>query len=354
MAVIVLAVPTQADPAGCQSTIARQFAKLKKIHLRAHIKCLRLENLARLPGPCPDAAALVKIQKVADRVAASVEKACTAADLGALGYTNCAFESATMGIEGTCAGLPVTTPAELAACIRCWKGAQLSEFIAILFASHAEEVCGGVLDPNSEVCSPLDCTSPLPDQRNLGDSGENDCQVGIAKAGFKYMVKREKILEKCALTGATQAACLATLQVQADLQKAEQVKDSLIMRKCGNRDPAPSTPFCCRTGSGNQCTVVADRDACVAMSGEVQEDKTCDAGSCSPTAGGGKKVTWWGTCPETCAPLATLQDLIDCVDDSGNEIIDHLLCFQFRGNAGADWPCPAGSPSGAFLERLDP
>ena len=48
-------------------------------------------------------------------------------------------------------------------------------------------------------------------------------------------------------------------------------------------------------------------------------------------------------------------EVITCVDTSANEVIDELLCLEFRGNGGADWPCPvdAGSASGAFVDGLD-
>jgi hypothetical protein len=349
---LVAASSAQADPAGCQTAIAKQFFRLKRVSLRAHIKCLRLENLLRLPGPCPDAEAQLKIQTIAAKVSDALQSQCEASDLAALGYSNCAFEAASAGVEGTCAALPVTTTAELAACLECWKSANLTELMGILFASHALEVCGGSVGTSSPACSEMECTgSPFPDQRDLGNTSENDCQTGIAKAGFKYVVKREKILEKCALAGGTRASCLASLDVQADLATAEQKKDVLITRKCGNRDPAPSPPLCCRTGQGNECTVAADRTDCVDnLGGTVQEDKTCDLGSCAPVGGGGKKITWWSACPETCDPLATLQDLIDCVDGSADEMIDRLMCYQFRGNGGADWPCPVGSASGAFID----
>jgi hypothetical protein len=64
-------------------------------------------------------------------------------------------------------------------------------------------------------------------------------------------------------------------------------------------------------------------------------------------------------CPESdCTGTVTsLSDLIACVGNNGgtgsaDQIVTELLCLQFRGNGGADWPCPApdGSPSGAFLK----
>lgn len=346
--VFAQAAPARADATSCQSAIVRQLAKYKKVYLRLNIKCLRLENLFRLNGPCPDPNTQLKLQGKAQKVTEAIASACTAQDMADLGFgASCALEAATQGIEGQCAALPVTTSQELADCLLCWKSAELREFIATLFASHALEACNGALDETSPACSDLDCVTPLPEQHDLGDTGENTCQIGIARGGFKYLVKREKILEACALAGGTRASCLADLQVQVDLLAAEQAKDTLISRKCGNRDPAASPPFCCKT-TGNTCVVATTRDDCVmVMGGTVQEDKTCNTGTftCEPSPGG-HKVTWWEFCPEsdTCpgTALSTLQDLIDCVDTSADAIVDELLCFQFPRNGGADWPCPTG------------
>jgi hypothetical protein len=211
------------------------------------------------------------------------------------------YESGTTGVEAGCAAQPVLVgpdidPTLLAECLECWKSAELSEYIAILYPSHALGVCAGTTSAQSSVCSDLDCTSPLPDQRDL-TGGEGDCQHGIGKAGTKYMLKREKVLEKCALAGGTAASCLADPEVQFQLGKIEQKKATKIHRKCGNRDPAPSPPFCCRTGMANACSVATDRDDCVMnLGGDVQEDKTCDMGSCASVMGN-KKMTWWGLLP---------------------------------------------------------
>jgi hypothetical protein len=340
----------QADTASCHSTLVKQLRKFKKIHLKQHIKCLKLENRQVIPGPCPDSEAQAKIDATKLKVEAAIAAKCTPADLAALEFrTDCVYDSGGSGIEATCAGLnvlagPNIDPTLLAQCLECWKGAELSEYIATLYASHAVGVCAGTTNAQSTVCSDLECTTPLPDQIDL-TGGEGDCQHGIGKAGFKYIFKREKILEKCALEGGTQASCLADTDVQEKLTKIEQSKSGKIHNKCGNRDPVPSTPFCCRTGAGNSCSVAADRDDCVMnLGGTVQEDKTCNAGSCDSVMGN-KKLTWWAFCPESNScpgtALSTLDDLIDCVDASADTISDELLCLQFRGNGGADWPCPA-------------
>jgi hypothetical protein len=66
---------------------------------------------------------------------------------------------------------------------------------------------------------------------------------------------------------------------------------------------------------------------------------------------GNQTITWWGVCLETGSALASRDDLVACVDTTADQIVAELLCLQFRGNGGADWPCPApdGSASGAFL-----
>jgi hypothetical protein len=347
---VLVVGPVYADPVVCQKQIAGQLRKYKKIFLKAHVKCLDAENVGKaISGPsCPDAVANFKIQTTNDKVATKIATACSMADIAALGFlADCAYEATATGIEGQCAALPVTTPTEFAECLKCWKSAELSEFIAIVYASHALEVCGGALDQTSTVCSDLPCTTPLPDQRDLGDTAENDCQRGIGKAATKYLVAREKTLEKCALKGGTRTTCLnGSFDPKVPLMLAglSAKKDTYIMNKCGNRDPVPSPPFCCKTGPGNACMAAADRTDCeVNLGGMVQEGKVCNAGNCDPTPGQ-QAFTWWGFCPQqlTCpgAALTSLQDLIDCVDSSADLIADELLCLQFRGNGGADWPCP--------------
>jgi hypothetical protein len=223
--------------------------------------------------------------------------------------------------------------------------------MATLYASQAVEVCGGSLDETSPVCSDLNCTTPLPDQRDLGDTGENDCQKSIGKAGVKHLLTVEKVLEKCGLAGGTRASCLADLKVQTSSDKSEQKLREGIHNKCGHRDPVPSVPFCCRTGMGNMCTVVATREDCEMIDGEVWNNQECGLdGTCDPIPGQ-QQLTWWSSCPASDAcpgtSVTTLDNLIDCVDTTADAIIQELLCLQFPSG----WPCPPpdGSPSGAFV-----
>ena len=343
--------PAGADPAGCQKQIINQLFKFKKVFLKMRVKCLDKQNFLKIEGPCPDDVATAKTAATLVKLKERVATRCTAGDLVALGYPpSCDFDAAATGVEATCAALPASTPAELAECLACWKGAELSEFAATLYASHAIEVCQGALDSTSATCSPLDCTTPLPEQRNLGDGGDGLCQKSIGRSGFKHVVKIEKVLEKCGLEGGSRATCLADEKNQAILAALDDKLLARIKKRCGNRIPAAETPFCCRMGGGNMCIAAATRADCVDAGGDVQDDKFCDVDDTyANTPGLGKPITWWETCPisDSCpgAALATIDDLSACVDASAEEIAAEMLCRQFPSG----WPCPGGSPSGAFL-----
>jgi len=224
------AASARADVEHCQKAIAKGMLKAGKTYVKAQVKCLYAKNRTgqgTCPGPFQP-----KIDPANQKALDAINRYCTMPDIAALGFpADCAFEAATTGVEGQCAALPVTTPTEFGQCLLCWKTAELAEFVATLFASQAQAVCGGSLDETSTVCSDLDCTAPLPDQRDLGDTDENDCQTRIGKAGANYLLKRIKLLEKCALNGIARPACLSTY---ADVFNGyAQAKDAAITSKCG-------------------------------------------------------------------------------------------------------------------------
>ena len=353
---ITLAVgPTRAnaEPAACQKQILSQLLKFTKVHLKSMGKCLDKDNFLRIPGPCPDEKTTLKIDAVLAKVRLKVAGKCAPSDLASLGYsTTCDLDPGPTGVQAACSALPATTPEELVDCLACWKRAEATELLAVLYASHATELCEGAPDATSPTCSPLACSDPLPDQRDLGDGAEGVCQKQIGKMGIKHAFKRLAILEKCGRAGGTQASCLGDSTVQDKLAVLDAKLATKIVNKCGNNTtPLASTPFCCRTGVQNMCVVVADRDTCLSGGGTIQEGKFCDVDeTCSNPPGGGKNITWWETCPNSPAcpgtTLATLDDLIACVGAESETVGDEMLCRQFTSG----WPCPGGSPSGAFLE----
>ncbi len=332
-----------ADPnLACHKTVVKQLEKYKKTHLKLYRNCLDKENRGDIAS-CLDAVSSAKLGLTAGKVSAAIAKKCTPAILTTLGYrSDCQYGPATPGVGGSCAALPVTSAAEFATCMECWKGAEFARFVATIYASHAQEVCTA-LDDTSPTCSALGCSSPTPEQRDLGDGAENDCQRMLAKASLNYLLKREKTLDRCLLTGQSYGACLADPKVQLLLAKAETQKETLILKFCNNYEPVASAPFCCRTGPGQTCMVPVDRDDCVNnLMGTVQEGKICDLGSCANLPGPGKALTWWEHCPTNApCPGPTLGDIdgvIDCVGDVADGVVGNVLCLQFPN--GGTCPTP--------------
>jgi hypothetical protein len=160
------------------------------------------------------------------------------------------------------------------------------------------------------------------------------------------------VLERCGLAGNDRVTCLGDPANQAAIDKAKLKLETLVTNKCGNRDPVPNTPYCCKTGMANACVVSSSRVDCETnLGGTVQEGKVCGVGNtCDPLTGGGQDLTWWSTCPtdDTCTgALTTRADLVSCVEDMVDQRTQALLCIQFPSG----WPCPPdASPSGAFIE----
>jgi hypothetical protein len=307
--VFVVTAPVAAETTICQKMIVNTGRKADRVRLIEIAKCVESRNLGLSSGPCQGIMVDSKIAVADGSARAKIAKACTMADLAALGFPpDCAFEPAAQGREGFCASLPVTTPQEFARCIECWRAAEAAELLATLYASHALDVCGGDLGEAASACSGLDCPTPTPNQQNLGATPENDCQHVTGKAGINYAANREKILARCGLAGRPAMSCLTDPQIQVALDTLKSKKRATILTKCTGRDPLPNPP---------------------------------DA----------QHITWWASCPEsaTCpgSAVSTIDDLIGCVDTAADAIVDEIMCLQLRTR----WPCPPpdGSPSGAFL-----
>src|SRR5438093_1721078 len=160
--------PAYADQASCQKTLVSGLRKFKKTYLKTYLKCLDAVNVAKVSDVA--SCDLSKITLTNQKIVAKVAAACPLPGDISNYPADCNFEPGAQGKEAQCAALPVTNASELAECLKCWKAAELSEFLATLYASHAIDLCG-TLDETSPNCSDLDCTTPLPDQRDLGDTG---------------------------------------------------------------------------------------------------------------------------------------------------------------------------------------
>jgi hypothetical protein len=340
---LLIAAAAAATPTACQKALTKGAAALTRKTLARMARCVDKDNAGRLPGPCPDPITAAKLAIARQRIEHRVEAACGPSDPPALGFAALCSLGAPEGsaAQAACSALPVTS-AGLGPCVDCWQRAGLHEFLALLYASHAVELCGGTVGLGSSVCSQGGCASmldPIPDQRDLGRTGEADCQEGIAKAGIRYLRKRGTLLATCALAGGSRDSCLTIPKLQLKLARADAKKAATIAGACGNRRPVANASFCCRT-TGNECIAAADRAACIGSGGDPQEDKSCGSdGRCRP-ASAGQTITWWDQCPRRSCDtyrISTIGDVAACVRDKADEAVDGVLCTRFPTR----WSCPS-------------
>ena len=278
------------DPVNCQKQVNKNPLKFNEDVLEEGREVRRHpEHRKDLRGPCPDPATQLKIQTVAGDDPDQDRASCVRSPISRrLGFpTSCDVrDDGATGIEGTCAGAAGhDAAAELAACLMRWKGAELAEFLAVLYAVTREPSCAAACSTRPRrVCSDLDCTTPLPNQLDLGDTGENDCQKAIGKAGIKHLVSIEKVLEKCGLLGNDRATCLADLVVQTGITEvADQARHRhpQQVRQQSRSDPDP--PFCCQHRPA--ATRACGRDLANGLRGQPRghrrrERRPACAGSC--------------------------------------------------------------------------
>jgi hypothetical protein len=321
--------------------VASELRKYMKVYFLTQVECIYEVNDLHIPGPCPDAHARAIIGKSAARVHAALAATCSAEDLAALGYGSDCRRGADVptGVQAACAALPLADGADLARCLLCWQDAWLGQYMAFTYASHAVDLCGGVLDDTSPTCMPLPCPAPLPDQRNLSDPPEDDCQRGIGRATTKFIMKRQQVLDACALSGRTRSDCLADPRVRLVLDTKLAQFRRVFARECEEQRPVLSSPFCCRCAVGGMCIDAADRPACEAAGCDVLEDFSCEAGACARLPQ--PVLTWWTHCPEgrvwECpgVPLASLDDMMNCIGSGTVHLVEELLCLRFPG--AGDW-----------------
>src|SRR5262245_28258035 len=84
---LLLGAPAPSSgPMKCQSRIIKTLLAYNTIALKATAKCVDKQNVGKLPGPCPDTTALLKIQKKADVSSEKIGSDCTMGDLASLGF----------------------------------------------------------------------------------------------------------------------------------------------------------------------------------------------------------------------------------------------------------------------------
>ncbi|HJQ84458.1 MAG TPA: hypothetical protein VKA21_10305 [Candidatus Binatia bacterium] len=280
------------EAASCQAALAKGLAGFKKAKIKAWQKCLS----SILKGKACDTV------KRDAAIAASISKAtatltgkCSDALLfdpppNGLGFaTNCQLESGTLEpYEQGCYNLPVTNGSQLASCLICWKEGEIYEFLKIV------NPCLQGTVPNG---SDLDCGTPPGACPAVDDKASLGCLAAISKGAAKWLLAKEKVLEKClnaVASGKITGPC-PDATAAAGLAKA--------LAKLG-------------PGITKKCTALP---------------------------------SWWDVCPEdSSAPcdqtIASVNDIVNCVANASEEIVDEMICWQYPDADTQGITCPAEAP----------
>ena len=283
------AVTLNQGAAACQAAVGRGLRGFKKAYVKAWEKCLDGD----LKGKGCDAAKRDTVIAIAmTKANATVTGTCTdallfdAAPNGAGFAKDCHLEGGggeiLDGPEAACDGLPVGNATQLVDCLRCWKMAELNEFLKVLYACPTPHSIPGGSD--------LDCGTAPGACPSATDKVTVGCLTTIAKNGLKWLLAKENAIERC----------------------EDSVRSGRISPPCP--DPLTATE----------------------LGAAAQKAKDRITGKCPALP------PWWDECPEktsdgaSCTPIANVNDLRDCVVDTGEAIVDELVCQQYPGTSG----CP--------------
>ncbi|MBM4269800.1 MAG: trypsin-like serine protease [Deltaproteobacteria bacterium] len=120
----------------CRGEVARRYRKYLGSALRARQHCFDRVNRGNAAGPCPDATALVAIQKATEELAPSkIAKKCPSSVIPAIGAI------------GACTG--ADTPSDLSSCIEDAADATIAQLLDL---EYADTTPSGTLPPGQSAC----------------------------------------------------------------------------------------------------------------------------------------------------------------------------------------------------------
>lgn len=259
--------PAAADLEKCQRTIAREGAKLVQAEAKILSKCE--EAVVQGKPPCDGNAVSDKIGKAKDKLEAAIDKACGGTDQQCGGDMTGEDAPAALGWPAVCPS----------------------------FEGETEPECNVTLSTCNDIAECLECIGKEAVEQAMdlyyenlilpsADKALKKCQVTIGKESTKFLAAKAKILQKCwdaRLTGKHGDACPDPGDGKAVLAiaKADLKKRTAICKACGGPDQ-----LC---GGGDDLTPAA-----------IGFAPTCD----DVTQPGG---------PSCSGPIATLDDIVDCV-----------------------------------------
>ncbi|MBI3767895.1 MAG: hypothetical protein HY271_05285 [Deltaproteobacteria bacterium] len=264
IALLFLVRPAVAEPLRCKRGIAKASAKFVQLKMTALQKCNDAVVTDASAGPCPDSKASAKIASAMSKVQRVVESQCGGADrtcgtgdddsLASIGWNI----SICPNIEGGNCTNPIANCDDVSQCLLCVGETAVDQAITLYYGDF---------------------------DLATSDPTVVKCQRAIGKDTTKFLVTKSKALQKCedqVLSGAIAGPCPDAAKAAPTIAKAESKKRAGICRACGGADGA--------CGGGNDLT---------------------------PT-----QIGFAANCPNVTIPggascahaIATLQDIVDCVD----------------------------------------
>jgi hypothetical protein len=284
------ATPVTSGALKCKRAIAKHASKFYAARTKLLQKCEE-KVLKTGVGVCPDATTVTKIATAAGKLASGIDKACGGADKVCGGDLADEEPPAGLGWPAACPnfeGNPdpacsaaLTDCGDVAACIACVGEAAIDQAIALYYDD---------LFPSSP------------------GSALHKCQQGIGKAAARFVLAKEKSIQKCwdaRLTGKHAGVCpdagapagSPPQKAALAIAKAERKQITAICKACGGADKRCDDPVTALHGS--------------LVPGSGAGDDLTPAAIGFPPVCPLVKVPGGPFCDQ---PIATLADLVECVD----------------------------------------
>ncbi len=288
-----------AEPVACTRAINANLAKFVQAKTKLLQKCHDAVVKLKKAGPCPDLATATKIARLAGKLRRVVSQRCGGLDRNCgIGGDDDSLASIGWNV-GTCPNLengacgnPIVDCNDVVDCVTCVGEAAVD---------HAMDLAYGGLTSSGS------------------GSDLNRCQTAIGKSLARYLQAKSQALAKCedkVVGGALAGPCPDAAKTQPTLARAAAKVAAAICRACGGPDRA------CGGGDDLSAAAIGFPASC--------PDVTVPGG----TACGG--------------PIATLQDLADCVGclvDFKTGCLDALAVPSLKSYPGVCSTTPAPTPT---------
>ena len=304
------ATPVAARAKKCMRAIAKRASKFIGAKTLILQKCEEAIVKGTIAGPCPDADAANKIATAVDNLTTGIDKNCGGKDKACGGDLTNEASPASLGWPATCPNFEgnanpacsgaITDCGDIAACISCVGEAAVDQAIDLYYATLVPSGSGSAL---------------------------NKCQQAIGRASAKFLIAKEKNIQKCwdlriaGKHGSTCPNAAAPAKSPAQkaavaIAKADALKIATICKACG--------------GSDKRCDddVTALDGRTVGGSGGSDDFSPATIGF--PARCSDVQIPGGAFCDQPVATLADLVECVDCVSEFKVDCIDRLRAPAFN------------------------